>query len=63
MSNIPKTMKAMVMFGINDIRMVTDKPVPVLGPGEVLVKVAACGLCGTDVKIITKGDALSLIHI
>ncbi len=57
MNNIPKTMKAMVMFGINDIRMVTDKPVPTPKAGEVLVKVAACGLCGTDVKIITKGEA------
>lgn len=57
MNNIPKTMKAMVMYGINDIRMVDDKPVPLPKAGEVLVKVAACGLCGTDVKIITKGDA------
>lgn len=52
---IPKTMKAMILFGKDDIRMVTDKPVPKPGPGEVLVRVKACGICGTDVKIITKG--------
>ncbi|MEY8339138.1 zinc-binding dehydrogenase [Lachnospiraceae bacterium 62-35] len=57
MGDIPAAMKAMVLYGINDIRMVYDKPVPSPGPGEVLVKVAACGLCGTDVKIITKGEA------
>ncbi|MDR1320011.1 MAG: zinc-binding dehydrogenase [Gracilibacteraceae bacterium] len=55
MADIPKTMKAMVLYGKDDIRLVTDKPVPVPGPGEVLVKVKACGICGTDVKIITKG--------
>ena len=52
---IPEKMKALVLYGINDFRVVNDKPVPKPGPGEVLVKVAACGICGTDVKIITKG--------
>lgn len=54
-AKIPKTMKAMVLYGKDDIRLVNDKPVPKPGPGEVLVKVKACGICGTDVKIITKG--------
>ncbi|MDR1519563.1 MAG: zinc-binding dehydrogenase [Planctomycetota bacterium] len=52
---IPGTMKAMILYGKNDIRLVGDKPVPAPGPGEVLVRVKACGICGTDVKIITKG--------
>ncbi|HHV64961.1 MAG TPA: alcohol dehydrogenase catalytic domain-containing protein [Peptococcaceae bacterium] len=52
---IPEKMKALVLFGPNDFRVVNDKPVPKPGPGEVLVKVEACGICGTDVKIITKG--------
>ena len=30
---------------------------PVPGPGEVLVKVAACGICGTDVHIL-RGEYL-----
>ena len=55
MVDIPKTMKAMVLYGKDDIRLVKDKPVPTPGPGEVLIKVKACGICGTDVKIITKG--------
>jgi len=43
-------MRAAVLFGPGDIRVV-DKPVPKPGYGEVLVKVAMCGTCGTDLKI------------
>ena len=53
--SIPETMKALILHGPNDVRLTTNKPVPKPGPGEVLVKVEACGICGTDVKIITKG--------
>ncbi len=55
MSNIPEKMKALILDAPNSFRVVNDKPVPKPGPGEVLVKVEACGICGTDVKIITKG--------
>jgi hypothetical protein len=47
---IPETMRAAVLFGPRDIRQV-NRPVPRPGPGEVLVKVAMCGTCGTDLKI------------
>ena len=30
-------------------------PVPEVGPGELLVRVEACGVCGTDIKKIEKG--------
>ncbi len=43
-------MKAGVFFGDNDLR-VTDVEKPVAGPDEVLIKVMACGICGTDVHI------------
>ena len=45
-------MRAAVLFGPNDLRIV-DKPVPVPRPGEVLVEVAMCGTCGTDLKLQT----------
>ncbi len=35
-------------YNNNDIRL-EDYPVPEIGPGEILVKVRASGICGTDV--------------
>ncbi len=41
-------MKAVKYHGVHNLELVEiDKPAP--GPGEVLVKVAYCGICGTDV--------------
>ena len=37
---VPESMRAAVLFGPNDLRVV-QRPVPIPGPGEVLVKVAA----------------------
>jgi len=31
-------------------------PVPEIGPGELLVKIATCGICGTDLKKIHTGS-------
>lgn len=36
---------------------VEDVPMPEPGPGDVLIKVAACGICGTDVHIL-RGEYL-----
>lgn len=48
---IPKTMRAGVYREKGIIR-VEEVPVPEVGDGEVLIKVAACGVCGTDIKKI-----------
>jgi (R,R)-butanediol dehydrogenase / meso-butanediol dehydrogenase / diacetyl reductase len=40
-------MKAAVMRGIGNIKM-EEVPEPELGPDQIKVKVAYCGLCGTD---------------
>src|SRR5271168_2305788 len=48
---IPKTMRAGV-FREKGIVRVEEVPVPDVGEGEVLIKVAACGICGTDIKKI-----------
>lgn len=47
-------MKAAVFYGIGDIR-VEEVPEPFPGPGEVLLKVGAAGICGTDIRIFTAG--------
>src|ERR1022692_1234509 len=54
-NEIPADMKAVVYRGINDMRVETV-PVPAIGPGEILVKVASCGVCGTDLKKIHTGS-------
>lgn len=51
---IPKKMRAAVLYGENDIR-VEERDVPTLRPDEALIKVEACGICGTDIKIIGHG--------
>ncbi len=48
-------MQAAVYRGRDDVRMETV-PVPELGPGEILIQVHTCGICGTDVKKITTGS-------
>ena len=48
---IPKTMQAGV-YREKGIVRVEEVPVPQVGDGEVLIKVAACGICGTDIKKI-----------
>jgi len=54
-TKIPDTMRAAVYRDVNDIRVETV-PVPMIGPGELLVKVATCGVCGTDLKKIHTGS-------
>src|SRR5579862_5576042 len=53
--SIPTTMLAAVYRGINDVRLETV-PVPKIGPGELLVRVHTCGICGTDLKKISTGS-------
>ena len=45
-------MKYAVLYGPRDLRL-DEKPVPDIKPGRVLVKIAACGICGTDAHIYT----------
>ena len=52
--DIPKTMRAVVYRGVNDLRLETV-PVPRIGANELLVKVAVCGVCPTDIKKIQHG--------
>src|SRR3984885_10418218 len=52
---VPTTMRAAVYRGVNDVRVETI-PVPEIGPGEALVKIHTCGICGTDLKKIHTGS-------
>ena len=47
-------MLAARMYGINDLR-IEEMPKPKIGAGEILVKVRAAAICGTDVRMLTSG--------
>src|SRR5580693_6754999 len=51
---IPSSMSAIVYRGPDDLRLET-LPVPQIRAGELLVKVAVCGVCPTDIKKIHYG--------
>lgn len=51
------TMKQAVLYGVEDIR-IQEVPIPVPGPGEVLVKNRISTTCGTDVKNFKRGYPL-----
>jgi L-iditol 2-dehydrogenase len=53
--SIPTSMLAAVYRGVDDVRLETV-PVPTIGPGEMLVRVHSCGVCGTDLKKISTGS-------
>jgi L-iditol 2-dehydrogenase len=52
---IPAMMQAAVYHGADDVRLETV-PVPKIAPGELLVRVHTCGICGTDLKKIATGS-------
>ena len=52
-------MRAVLIKGVGEVEIVTaDDPAP--GPREVVVEVAACGICGTDLHILEGEFAPSL---
>ena len=56
MTDLPKTMTAMVLTGhggLDKLEYREDWPVPAPGPGEVLIRVGACGMNNTDINTRT----------
>ena len=47
-------MKAAVLYKPGDLRLVEVKD-PLPGPGEVLIRIMACGVCGTDHSLFVGG--------
>ena len=48
------TMRAAVLYGRDDLR-IEPRPVPEPGPGEILVEVSHCGVCGSDLHMVMDG--------
>jgi L-iditol 2-dehydrogenase len=49
-----RTMRAAVLRGQEDLR-IEDLPVPIAGPGELVLRVGAALTCGTDLKVYRRG--------
>src|SRR5690606_35789095 len=47
---IPARMRVARLYAWGDVR-VEEEPVPIPGPGEVLIRVTACGVCGSDALV------------
>src|SRR6266849_9538977 len=45
---VRSTVKALVLKAYGQLEM-QERPEPAVGPGDVLVRVMACGICGSDV--------------
>jgi 2-desacetyl-2-hydroxyethyl bacteriochlorophyllide A dehydrogenase len=54
MPELPQTMPAAVLRQPGEV-VVEHRPVPSPGPGEVLVEVDHCGICGSDVHMLLDG--------
>lgn len=54
------TMRAAVWYSNRDVR-VEEMPVPQVGAGELLVRVEACGICGSDVLEWYRRDRAPLV--
>jgi len=52
---IPEKMQAWVLGGPDELTL-TEKPVPQPGVAEVLVRVDAVAVCGTDLEVISHGE-------
>ncbi len=53
-------MRVAMWYSNKDVRL-EEMPVPDIGPGEVLVRVEACGLCGSDVMEWYRLDRAPLV--
>jgi len=48
-------MRAAVVHGLDDLRL-EDIAVPAVPEGSIRVRVQACAICGTDIRVYRKGD-------
>lgn len=53
-------MRVLMYYSNNDVRL-EEMPMPQIGPGELLLKVAASGICGSDVMEWYRRDKVPLV--
>jgi L-iditol 2-dehydrogenase len=57
----PTEMQAAVLYGKEDVRL-ESVPVPLIGAGEILIRVRTALTCGTDVKVFRRGYHAKMIQ-
>ena len=55
MTTLAPTMPLARVHAPGDVRL-DPVPIPACGPGEALVRVGACGICGSDLGYIAQGS-------
>ncbi len=55
-------MRAAVLHAPGDLR-ITEQETPTPGPGEALVRVAVCGVCGSDSTEYGRGPVLTVLPV
>lgn len=55
-------MGAAVLYGAGDLR-IEERGIPAPGPGEALVRVAVCGVCGSDATEYSRGPVLTKLPV
>lgn len=53
---LPATMRAAVIHGPGDLRL-EEVPRPVAGPGDIVIRVHRCGVCGSDLRSYLQGPS------
>ncbi len=56
----PAAMRAAVLYGRDDLRL-EERPRPTAGPGEIVVRVRRCGVCGSDLRTYARGPSARYI--
>src|SRR5687768_4481138 len=59
-TDTPGPMRVAMYYSVADIR-IEEMPVPSIGPGELLVRVRASGICGSDVMEWYRARAAPLV--
>ncbi|WP_148286381.1 alcohol dehydrogenase catalytic domain-containing protein, partial [Microbacterium sp. B19] len=55
-------MRAAVLYGPGDLH-IESRAVPTPGPGEALVRVSGCGVCGSDATEYSRGPVLTHLPV
>jgi L-sorbose 1-phosphate reductase len=54
---LPRTQYAVQLVGPDELQLNPEKPVPAVGPHQILARVECVGLCFSDLKLLKQFDA------